>query len=154
MERTTNLENPTTIGISQKSGLILKTLSCVLCWTMALNNISCGKATQKDVENQQSKIESISFQISHYINARKELVTDYNKLLRYPKTDSNKADINRSLAQIYRVISDYDEKIKDLAEDKLEATDKLNKYTSNLEISFSPSEPIDPNRWDFLLTIK
>jgi len=154
MERTTNLENPTTTGISQKSRLILKTLSCVLCWTMALSNISCGKATQKDVENQQSKIESISFQISHYINARKELVADYNKLLRYPKTDSNKADINRSLAQIYRVISDYDEKIKDLAEDKLEAIDKLNEYTSNLEVSFSPSEPIDPNRWDFLLTLK
>ena len=125
-----------------------------LCWALTLSSISCGKTTQKDVMEQQKKLESISFQISHYINARKKLVWDYNKLLQYPKTNSNKADIERSLAQIYEVISDYDEKIKDLAEDKLEAIDDLNKYISDVEVNFSPNKPIDPNRWDFLLTIK
>jgi hypothetical protein len=86
--------------------------------------------------------------INYYIES------DYNKLLQYPKTDSNKADIERSLAQIYEVISDYDEKIKDLAEDKLEAIDDLNEYISDTEVHFIPNKPIDPNRWDFLLTIK
>jgi hypothetical protein len=32
--------------------------------------------------------------------------------------------------------------------------DDLNKYISDLEVSFAPNKPIDPNRWDFLLTIK
>ena len=154
MEQTTNMENFTTTRTNKKSGFIPKTLSLTLCWILTLSNMSCGKATQKDVADQQKKIESLSFQISHYINARKELVSDYNKLLQYPKTDSNKADVERSLAQIYEVISDYDEKIKDLAEDKLEAIDDLNKYTSNMEVNFFPNKPIDPNRWDFLLTIK
>jgi chromosome segregation ATPase len=119
-----------------------------------LSNISCGNATQKDVADQQKKIESISFQISHYINARKSLVTNYNELLKYPKTESNKNDINRSLAQIYEKIAEYDEKIEDLAEDKLEAIDDLNEYISDLEINYAPDKPIDPNRRDFLLTIK
>jgi len=139
---------------TNKSNLIRNLSIFTLCWALALSNASCGKATQKDVADQQKKIESLSFQISHYINARKELVSDYNKLLQYPKTDSNKADIERSLAQIYEVISDYDEKIKDLAEDKLEAIDDLNEYISDTEVLFIPNKPIDPNRWDFLLTIK
>lgn len=139
---------------TNKSNLIRNLSIFTLYWALALSNASCGKATQKDVADQQKKIESLSFQISHYINARKELVSDYNKLLQYPKTDSNKADIERSLAQIYEVISDYDEKIKDLAEDKLEAIDDLNEYISDTEVHFIPNKPIDPNRWDFLLTIK
>jgi hypothetical protein len=77
---------------------------------------------------QQKKIENLSSQISDYINARKKLAEDYNKLLKYPKSKSNKNDINRSLAQIYEKISEYDEKLEDLAEDKLEAIDKLNEY--------------------------
>ena len=131
-----------------------KFFTLALWWALAFGNISCGKTSQKDVVEQQKKIENISFQISHYVNARKELVTTYNKLLMYPKTNANKSDINKSLSQIYEVISEYDEKLKELAEDKIEAIDKLNEYISDLEVSFSPDKPIDPNKRDFLLTIK
>ncbi len=126
--------------------------------TLAISGIlafwSCWKATQQDVLEQQKKVESISFQIEHYIKARKQLVEDYNNLLKYPKNKSNKNDINRSLAQIYEKISEYDEKFEELADDKLEATDKLNEYIWDLEVNYAPNEPIDPDRWDFLLTIQ
>lgn len=154
MEQTTNMEKITTTQMPRKSEVMWKALKLLLCGALTFSSISCGKTTQKDVANQEKKIESISFQISHYINARKWLVANYNNLLKYPKTESNKADINRSLAQIYEKITEYDEKLQDLAEDKLEAIDDLNGYISDLEVSFSPNQPIDPNRWDFLLTLK
>lgn len=148
------MESFTTTETHKKSWFISKALGFTLCWVLTLTNISCGKATQKDVMEQQKKIENLSSQISDYINARKKLAEDYNKLLKYPKSKSNKNDINRSLAQIYEKISEYDEKLEDLAEDKLEAIDKLNEYIWNLEVNYTPNEPIDPNRWDFLLTIQ
>jgi hypothetical protein len=74
--------------------------------------------------------------------------------LRYPRTETNKSDINKSLAQIYEVITNYDKKIENLAKDRIEAIDDLNSYISNVERSYTPNEPLDPNRWDFLLTIQ
>lgn len=148
MEKLGNIET------SRKTGLMWKTLTFALAVALSVGNVSCGKTTQKDIVKQQKKIESVSFQISHYIQARKELVMDYNKLLAYPKTDSNKADINKSLAQIYEKITEYDEKLEDLAEDRIEAINDLNEYISDIEVDFSPNEPIDPNRWDFLLAMK
>ena len=148
------MEKITTVETPRKSGLIWKTLTFALWVALSFSNISCWNTTQKDIMEQQKKLETIDRNISHYIEARKNLVADYNKLLKYPKTESNKSDISRSLAQIYEVIYDYDEKIQELAEDKLEAMDDLNKYISDLEASFAPNKPIDPNRWDFLLTIK
>jgi len=148
------MEKITTVETPRKSGLIWKTLTFALWVALSFSNISCWNTTQKDVMEQQKKIENLSSQISDYINARKKLAEDYNKLLKYPKSKSNKNDINRSLAQIYEKISEYDEKLEDLAEDKLEAIDKLNEYIWNLEINYAPNEPIDPDRWDFLLTIQ
>ena len=148
------MEKLTTTDTPRKSGLMWKTLTLALCGALSLSMISCWNTTSKDVLKQQKKVESLSFQISHYIDARKQLVEDYNKLLKYPKSKSNKYDINRSLAQIYEKISEYDEKLEDLAEDKLKAIDKLNEYIWNLEVNYAPNEPIDPNRWDFLLTIQ
>jgi len=137
---------------TRKSGLMWNVLSLALCGALSFSNISCGNKTQKDVIQQQQKLESINFQLSHYIQARKDLVVDYNKLLKYPKTNSNKNDINKSLYQMFEVITDYDEKIEDLAKDRIEAIDDLNKYISDLGVNSSPNQPIDPNRWDFLLT--
>ncbi len=140
--------------LEEKKGFIWKLSTLALCWALAFWNISCSKTTQEDVNKQQEKVESISFQVSHYINARKQLVKDYNTLLRYPRTETNKSDINKSLAQIYEVITDYDKKIENLAKDRIEAIDDLNSYISNVERSYTPNEPLDPNRWDFLLTIQ
>ena len=148
------MEKLTTTDTPRKSGFMWKTLTLALCGALSLSMISCWNTTSKDVLKQQKKVESLSFQISHYIDARKQLVEDYNKLLKYPKNKSNKNDINRSLAQIYEKISEYDEKLEELAEDKLEAIDKLNEYIWDLEVNYAPNEPIDPNRWDFLLTIQ
>ena len=148
------MEKLTTTDTPRKSSLMWKILTLALCGALSLSMISCWNTTSKDVLKQQKKVESLSSQISHYIDARKELVEDYNKLLKHPKSKSNKNDIKRSLAQIYEKISKYDEKLEDLAEDKLEAIDKLNEYIWNLEINYAPNEPIDPDRWDFLLTIQ
>jgi hypothetical protein len=48
--------------------------------------------------------------------------------LKYPKTEANKAQIYESLSQLYDIIAEYDEKIADLAEDKLDAEVDLNDY--------------------------
>jgi flagellar hook-associated protein FlgK len=81
---------------------------------------------------QEKKVEDLSFQISHYINARKQFVEKYNTLLKYPKTKANKNAINESLLQLYEVITDYDEKIEDLAKDKINAEVDLNDYIADL----------------------
>lgn len=142
------MEKFTTTETHKKSGFMWKTLlTLALCGAL----ISCWKTTPKDVIKQQKKIENISYQISHYIQARKDLVVKYNKLLTYPQTESNKYDINESLTQMYEVISEYDEKIKNLSKNKLKAIDDLNEDIADLKVSFSPNEPLDPNRWDYLL---
>ena len=148
------MEILSTKSFERKRKFVWKLSTIALCGALALWNVSCWKKTHEDVAEQQKKVESISFQISHYINSRKELVNDYNKLLRYPQTESNKSDIKRSLAQIYEVIMEYDKKIEDLAKDKIDAIDDLNSYISDAEVNFAPNEPLDPNRWDYLLTIQ
>ena len=143
------------IKTSEKKNVFMWKLSMLaLCGVLTFWNISCWKTTQEDVNKQQEKVEGISFQISHYINARKELVEDYNKLLRYPRTESNKYDINRSLAQMHEVIMEYDKKIENSAKERIDAIDDLNSYISDVEINFAPNEQLDPNRWDYLLTIQ
>lgn len=148
------METLSTKVLEKKKGFMWKLSTLALCVALTFWNISCCKTTQEDVNKQQEKLESISFQISHYINARKQLVEDYNKLLRYPRTETNKSDINKSLAQIYEVITDYDKKIENLAKDRIEAVDDLNSYISDVEVGYTPNEPLDPNRWDYLLTIQ
>ena len=139
---------------SQKRNWIWKAFTLALCGALALGSASCGHKTEKDVMEQEKKVETLSFQISHYINARKDLVTKYNTLLAYPKTKTNKNEINKSLIQIWEQINKYDEKIADLAEDKLDAEIDLNDYIANLEVNTSPDKPIDPNKRDFLLAIQ
>lgn len=148
------METLSTNASKKKKDFMWKLSTLALCGALTFWNISCCETTQEDVNKQQEKVESISFQISHYINARKQLVEDYNKLLRYPRTESNESDINRSLAQIYEVIIDYDKKIENLAKDRIEAIDDLNSYISDVEVNYTPNEPLDPNRWDYLLTIQ
>lgn len=138
----------------KKSWIAQKVVAITLSWILAFWNISCGNTTQKDVRKQQAKVENLSFQISHYISVRKDFVEKYNNLLKYPKNKSNENDINNSLSQLYEAITDYDKKIAKLAEKKIDAEIDLNEYKANLWSWFIPSWPIDPNRWDYLLTIQ
>ena len=152
MKKTTNMENLTTTNTTtKKSGLLWKALTLSLCAALALGNISCGKTTPKDVMKQEQKMEKINFQISNYIKARKKLAEDYNSLLAYPAAESNKRDIKLSLSGIYETIVEYDEKIQELSEDRLDAEKVLNDYTAEIESFYAPNTPIDPNRRDFLL---
>lgn len=128
----------------------------ILATALGLCTISCScwGPTEKDVADQQQKLEKLSYQISQYINSRKDLVAKYNTLLAYPKTDANKHEINKSLIQIWEKICEYDEKLSDLAKDKIDAESDLSNYIANLKIKVSPNEPIDPNKRDFLLSIQ
>ena len=136
---------------TERRWITWKALTFALCWVLSLSSMSCGNKTEKDVMEQEKKVENLSFQISHYINARKWFVEKYNTLLSYPKTDANKSRINKSLSQLYDVIVEYDKKIEDLAEDKIDAEIDLNEYIANLGTNTLPNSPIDPNVWDFLL---
>lgn len=138
----------------KKSGLMWKTLTFALWVALSFSNMSCWKTTERDVMKQEKKVESLSLQISQYIKARKGFVKKYNDLLWYPKTEANKNAINESLLQLYEAITKYDEKIKDLAEDKIDAEVDLNKYRVDLGSWALPDNPIDPDKWDFLLTIQ
>ena len=128
----------------------------ILATALGLCTISCScwGPTEKDVADQHQKLETLSYQISQYINSRKDLVAKYNTLLAYPKTDANKHEINKSLIQIWEKICEYDEKLSDLAKDKIDAESDLSNYIANLKIKVSPNEPIDPNKRDFLLSIQ
>lgn len=137
-----------------KSWIWKKAFTLALCGALAFWSVSCGHKTEKDVMEQQKKVETLSFQISHYINARKWFVEKYNTLLKYPKTEANKAQIYESLSQLYDIIAEYDEKIADLAEDKLDAEVDLNDYIAEAGSRVLPGNPIDPNKWDFLLAIQ
>ena len=110
---------------SEKRWIIRKAFTLALCGALALGNASCGHKTEKDVMEQQMKVEALSFQISHYISARKWFVEKYNTLLKYPKT-----------------------------EDKLDAEVDLNDYIAEAWSGILPNNPIDPNKWDFLLAIQ
>lgn len=138
----------------QKKWIWQKAINLALFTMISFGTASCRSTTEKDVMDQQNKIENIDFQISHYITARKDFVEKYNKLLAYPKTEANKNRIKESLWQLYEVIRDYDEKIEDLAEDKIDAEVDLNDYIADLGTWALPNNPIDPNKWDFLLAIK
>lgn len=140
--------------LENKNWIWKKALTLALCGVLAFGSASCGHKTEKDVMEQQKKVETLSFQISHYINARKWFVEKYNTLLKYPKTESNKVQIYESLSQLYDIIAEYDEKISDLAEDKLDAEVDLNDYVAEAGSRILPGNPIDPNRWDFLLIIQ
>lgn len=148
------METLTSSTSVRKSWFNSKMLSLALWAALTFWNISCWNTTQKDVMEKQEKVENLSFQISHYISARKGFVEKYNKLLKYPKNKTNEANINNSLSQLYEVIVDYDEKIADLAEDKIDAEVNLNEDIANLWNWFNLKWPIDPNKRDFLLTIQ
>ena len=137
---------------SKKTSSTSKAIKFALLLAISTCLYSCGKTTERDVLDQQKEIERIDFQISNYINARKELATKYNKLLAYPQTPANSADIKKSLMQIHETIVEYDEKIAELSEERIEAIQDLNEYVSDLETWIAPTDPIDPNRWDFLLS--
>lgn len=138
----------------KKTWIIRKAFTLAICTALALGNMSCGHKTEKDVMEQEKKVETLSFQISHYINARKGFVERYNTLLKQPKTPANNAQINKSLSQLYDAISEYDEKIEDLAKDKIDAEVDLNEYIAEVGSWALPNHPIDPDKWDFLLTIQ
>ena len=136
-----------------KSTIARKIWTLAVCWALTFSNISCGNPTQKDIMKQENKVENISFQVSHYINARKNYVKKYNTLYRYPKTPKNEADIRRSMQQLYEAISDYDKKIEKLAGQKIKEQNKLNEQIWRLGTWGIPTWPIDANRRDFLLAI-
>ena len=137
------MERLTTTETTKKYGILWKTLTFALCGALTLSNISCGSTTQEDVREQEEEIERINSQLTIYIKSRKESVEE-----------SNKQDINRSLSGIHEKITEYDEKIRELGEDRLDATKTLDEYRAKVKTFYSPNTPIDPNRWDFLLAIK
>ncbi len=134
----------------KKSDLIWKIFTLALCWALTLWNVSCGKATQEDIFKQEKKIETISFKISQYKKAYIELWNKYNELFKYPKTEDNKNDINRSLAQMYEKIQEYDEELRKLDGDKIRAIDKLNKLKADAEVNYAPNDTINTHRRDHL----
>jgi hypothetical protein len=71
-------------------------------------------------------VELLSFNISHYIDARKKLVNEYNTILKYPRTEANQYEIDNHLSLLEEQIEEYDEKIKECVEDKLDAEAELN----------------------------
>ena len=148
------MEKLSTHTSEKRNKIAHKAITLALSGALILWNVSCGNITQKDIMKQEAKVENLSFQLSHYISARKDFVEKYNKLLKYPKTKSNEADINNSLSQLYEVIVDYDKKIANLAKNKINAEVDLNKDIANLWNWFSLKWPIDPDKWDFLLAIQ
>lgn len=127
--------------------------SAVLAGILGLWASSCWKTTPKDVNDQKHKVELLSMNISHYINARKKLVNDYNTILAYPRTQSNEYEIDNHLCLLEEQIYEYDKKIKDLVEDKLDAEVTLNEKIEDRGTAWVHST-IDPNKWDYLLTIQ
>lgn len=133
---------------STKKPIIVLLLAAILSWWAS----SCHETTQKDVNNQKHKIEVLSLNISNYINARKKLANEYNSILAYPKTEANKYEIDNHLYLLEQEIFDYDEKIRDLIEDKINAEYDLSERIGNMWTTWIHS-PIDPNKWDYLLAI-
>lgn len=120
--------------------------STLLFWTA-----SCGKTTPEDVNQQRQNVEIISHQINSYIDARKDAVEKYNRLYKYPKKESNRYSIEKVKADLYKSILSYNEKIEDLASDKIKAEEKVSEKMANC-IDFDMNTwPLDPNKYDFLL---
>lgn len=148
-----NMEKISTKPHLKKSWLSQKLATLALCGALVFWNISCQMTWNNGAKKQENK-ENIIYELSSYINARKDLVNKYNQLLQYPKSESNRSDINKSLSQIYEVIMKYDKKIEELGKDLIKAIDDYNSWVSKAGKSYSHNEPLDPNRWDYLLKIQ
>ena len=150
MTKTTNREIPSRITTEKKSTILHKALTSALYGALIFANVSCGDSIPQSIMEQEQKIEEINFQLSNYIKARNELAEDYNKL-RKLRTESNKRDVNMSLAGIYETIVEYDERIKELTEEELENKKILTEYTTEEETFFIPNDTIPTDRWIHLL---
>lgn len=128
-------------------------ISALLASILSLWVSSCWKTTQNDINNKKYDIEVLSFNISNYINARKKLVNEYNTILAYPKTESNKYEIDAHLCLLEEQIHSYDEKIKDLVEEKLKVQVDLTEIMKDRWTTWVHSS-IDPNKWDYLLAVQ
>ena len=126
--------------------------STVIAGIVGLSTVSCWETTQKDINKQRHKVEMLSFNISQYISARKKMVNEYNALLEYPKTEANQYEIDNHLALLEEQIDEYDEKIKDLVEEKLDAEVSLNEKIQDRWIAWVHNA-LDPNKRDYLLEI-
>ena len=127
--------------------------SAVIAGILGLSTVSCWETTSKDINNQKHKIELLSFNIKQCINARKKIVNDYNTLVKYPKTEANQYEIDNHLSLMEKQIEEYDEKIKDFAEEKLDAENSLNEKIQDRWIAWIHTA-IDPNKWDYLLSVQ
>ena len=146
MTKTTNREIPSRITTEKKSTTLRRALSSALYGALIFANVSCGDSIPQSIMEQEQKIEEINFQLSNYIKARNELAEDYNKL-RKLRTESNKRDVNMSLAGIYETIVEYDERIKELTEEEIENK----KILTEEETFFIPNDTIPTDRWIHLL---
>lgn len=124
----------------------------LLVGILGLSTVSCWETTQKDINEQRHKVELLSFNISHYIDARKKLVNEYNTILKYPRTEANQYEIDNHLSLLEEQIEEYDEKIKECVEDKLDAEAELNEKIEDRWIAWVHTS-IDPNKRDYLLQI-
>ena len=127
--------------------------SALLAGILGLWVSSCWETTQKDINEQKYKIELLSINISNYINARKKLVNEYNTILSYPKTEANKYEIDNHLCLLEEQILDYDEKIKDLVEEKIDAESDLTEKIEDMWTTWIHST-MDPNKRDYLLSVQ
>ena len=127
MERLENYNNTH----SKRNFLMSALLAGVLVWVS-----SCWKTTQKEINEQKHKVELLSFNISHYIDARKKLVNEYNAILEYPRTEANQYVIDNHLSLLEEQIEEYDGKIEDCIEDKLDADAELSEKIEDRWIRF------------------
>ena len=113
---------------------------------------SCWETTQKDINEQRQKVNLLTFNISQYIEERKKLADKYNTILNYPRTEANQYEIDNHLSLLEEQIEEYDEKIKDLVEEKLDAEVSLNEKIEDRWVAWVHT-PVDPNKRDYLLQI-
>jgi hypothetical protein len=127
--------------------------SAALVWLLGLWAASCWKTTSKDINDSRHKVELLSINIPHYIDARKKLVNEYNNILAYPRTEANEFEIDNHLSLLEEQIYEYDEKIRKLVEEKVDAEATLNKKIGD-RWTMWVHPTIDPDKWDYLLTIQ
>lgn len=143
------LQTNNTINHSTKNFLKNALLASVLSLWIS----SCWEITQKDIKEQKDKVELLSLNISHYIDARKKLADEYNTIYNYPRTETNQYEINNHLQLLARQIQEYDEKIEYLIGEKINAENDLT-IKKEYEWAAWILAPVDPDIRDYLLKDK
>ena len=129
--------------VSKAEELLKRSLMTVsLASVLTFSATSCGESKSSN---------EIGYQIRSYITSRKDAVEKYNKLYAYPQNETNKSSIEKVKADLYDEILSYDEKIEDLAHEKIKAETRENENAAEHMSYNRNTGPLDPNKYDFLL---